>query len=90
MTTTTQTEQPYRIGTDSRPEWKVRAKTRGPIRDRTLTVKVQTGTAPLYEPEDAHRIAAEQLARKISGPDATVQRASSDGTGSRFDWRVFA
>lgn len=83
------TEQPYRIGTDSLPEWKVRAKTRGAIRTKTLTVKTQTGTAPVGTPEQAHKIAAEQLARKVSGPAATVEKAS-DFWGSKMDWKVYA
>lgn len=83
------TEQNYRIGTDSRPNWKVKATTRGPVGSRSLTTQTQTGTVPTGTVEDAHRIAAEALARKISGPGATVEKVSSDW-GSRYDWRVFA
>jgi hypothetical protein len=78
---------PYRIGTDARPDWKVRARTHGPTRPRTLTTQTQTGTVPIGTVEDAHRAGALALARKIN-PAATVTLHSRGPRGDAFDWAV--
>lgn len=78
---------PYRIGTDARPDWKIRARTHGPIRPRTLTTQVQTGTAPVLDITEAHRRGALALARKIN-PAAVVTLHSRSPYGDAFDWSV--
>lgn len=69
----------YRIGTDT-TEKGVRAKTRGPIRTKTMTVTAGGGFP------ESHRVAALALARKLN-PGADVLMVSNDGY-SRADWAI--
>lgn len=82
MTTTA----PYRIATDTRPEWKIRAKTHGPVKARTLTYTATTGTMPPVDIVGAHWKAATLLAQKIN-PEASVELHSGNRVSS-MDWSV--
>lgn len=82
------TVAPYRIGTDTRPEWIIRARTHGPTRTRTLTRRYYNGTVLPVDVDmlTVHRSVALALAHKIN-PEATVQLHDSNGVSS-MDWAV--
>lgn len=84
MTTTA----PYRIATDTKPEWKIQARTHGPIRTKTLTRPYYSGTALPIDVDmmTVHRSVAQSLAQKIN-PEAAVQLHSGNGVSS-MDWAV--
>lgn len=91
MSTTDKALKSYRIGTDTKADWKIKASTHGPIRPKTLTVKYQYGTAPAegLDMLAEHRKAAQALATRIHGEGATVELHSGNGVSS-MDWEVWA
>lgn len=83
--------KPWRISTDSRPDWKVRARTHGPIRAKTLIQTMHYGTVPpAATPMELHERMALALAVKIAGEGASVHLYSASPTGNAFDWSVRA
>ena len=90
---TTTTRDTYRIGTDTLPGGKVRARARG-TKKNTLTIPAPDGfTATREQERHAHQVAARRLAEKIEGADLhpEVTRASEGPNRSGHyaaDWIV--